>query len=201
MSAGPTSERVQQRLKRLIMERHYRPGTRLEPAELASALASSTTPIREALNHLVGVGLVESRSGSGFLVPLIDEPGLKDLYGWSGDILALALRSSRPVLLQAIEVDPDMVSHADRSADLFHRIAATSRNREHTDAMARINSRLHPARLGEPDVLDDVEAELDGLIRWTGMGDVRSLRRAVSAYHLRRHRTAARLLHDIYRGD
>jgi len=83
MSAGPTSERVQQRLKRLIMERHYRPGTRLEPAELASALASSTTPIREALNHLVGVGLVESRSGSGFLVPRVEPTKALSACSWA----------------------------------------------------------------------------------------------------------------------
>ncbi|WP_448539042.1 GntR family transcriptional regulator [Sphingobium yanoikuyae] len=48
------------------MERRFRPGARLEPGELAAIPSASTTPVSEALNHLAGAGLVESRTGSGF---------------------------------------------------------------------------------------------------------------------------------------
>ncbi|WP_257538984.1 GntR family transcriptional regulator [Sphingobium sp. CFD-1] len=201
MSAGPTSERVQQSLKRLIMERGYRPGSRLDPAELAAILASSTTPVREALNHLAGEGLVEARSGGGFLVPLIDEPGLKDLYAWSSDIIQLALRSARRSVLQSIEFDPDSASTAEQAAQLLHRIASASNNREHGEAMERTNARLHVARIGEEDMLGGIDEELYALAHGARAGDIKLLRRTSSTYHLRRQRAAAKLLRGVYRDD
>lgn len=181
------------------MERGYRPGSRLDPVELSAILASSTTPIREALNHLAGEGLVEARSGGGFLVPLIDEPGLKDLYAWSGDIIQLALRRARLSLLQSIELDTDSASGADQAARLLHRIASASTNREHGEAMERANARLHVARIGEEDILGGIEEELFTLARSARAGDIGLLRRTSSTYHLRRQRAAAKLLRGVYR--
>lgn len=183
------------------MERGYRPGSRLDPVELSAILASSTTPVREALNHLAGEGLVEARSGGGFLVPLIDEPGLEDLYAWSGDIIQLALRSARLSLLQSIELDPDSSSRADQAARLLHRIASASSNREHGEAMERTNARLHVARIGEGDILDGIGDELQALARGARAGDIGQLRRTSLAYHRRRQRAAAKLLRGVYRDE
>lgn len=186
------------------MERGYRPGSRLDPVELSAILASSTTPIREALNHLAGEGLVEARSGGGFLVPLIDEPGLKDLYAWSSEIIQIALRSARRPLLQSIELDPDSSSSsstAKQASRLFHLIASSSSNREHGEAMERTNARLHAARIGEEAMLDGIQEELAALARSARAGDIKLLRRTSSTYHLRRQRAAARLLRGIYRND
>ena len=182
------------------MERGYRPGSRLDPTELAAILASSTTPIREALNHLTGEGLVEMRTGGGFLVPLIDEPGL-DLYAWSSDIIQIALRSARRPLLQSIELDPDSSSIAEQASRLLHLIASASSNREHGEAMERTNARLHVSRIGEEDMLDGVEEELDALAESARAGDIKLLRRTSSTYHLRRQHAAARLLRGVYRDD
>ena len=183
------------------MERGYRPGSRLDPTELAAILASSTTPIREALNHLAGEGLVEMRTGGGFLVPLIDEPGLKDLYAWSSDIIQIALRSARRPLLQSIALDPDSSSIAEQASRLLHLIASASSNREHGEAMERTNARLHVSRIGEEDMLDGVEEELDALAESARAGDIKLLRRTSSTYHLRRQHAAARLLRGVYRDD
>lgn len=184
------------------MERGYRPGSRLDPVELSATLASSTTPIREALNHLAGEGLVEARSGGGFLVPLIDEPGLKDLYAWSSEIIQIALRSARRPLLQSIELDPDSSSSSAKQASrLFHLIASSSSNREHGEAMERTNARLHAARIGEEAILDGIQEELAALARSARAGDIKLLRRTSSTYHLRRQRAAAGLLRGIYRND
>lgn len=184
------------------MERGYRPGSRLDPVELSAILASSTTPIREALNHLAGEGLVEARSGGGFLVPLIDEPGLKDLYAWSSEIIQIALRSARRPLLQSIKLDLDSSSSTAKQASrLFHLIASSSSNREHGEAMERTNARLHAARIGEEAMLDGIQEELAALARSARAGDIKLLRRTSSTYHLRRQRAAARLLRGIYRND
>lgn len=181
------------------MERGYRPGSRLDPTDLAAILASSTTPIREALNHLAGEGLVEARSGGGFLVPLIDEPGLKDLYAWSGDIIQLALRSARRPLLQSIALDADFSSTAEQASRLLHLIASASSNREHGEAMERTNARLHVSRIGEENMLEGVEDELEALTSCARAGDIKLLRRTSSVYHLRRQRAAAKLLRAVYR--
>jgi DNA-binding GntR family transcriptional regulator len=93
VNAGPTSERVYAALKRLILARRFRPGEKLDPGRLADALGSSVTPVRDALHLLTGEGLVEMRTSDGYAIPLIDEPGLRDLYRWSAAVLQLAARA------------------------------------------------------------------------------------------------------------
>lgn len=92
MNSGATAERVHEALKRRIMGREFRPGDRLDPAVLAAPLSSSVTPVRDALHLLTGEGLVETRTSGGFHIPALDEPALKDLYDWSAELLALAIR-------------------------------------------------------------------------------------------------------------
>ena len=93
MNSGATAERVHEALKARIMGREFRPGDRLDPAILAVPLASSVTPVRDALHLLTGEDLVETRTGDGFHVPALDEPALKDLYDWSAELVALAIHA------------------------------------------------------------------------------------------------------------
>jgi len=94
MNAGATTERVHDAIRRMILTRGLRPGARLDPAVLADGLATSATPVREALNQLCGAGLVDARPGGGFHVPMIDAPALADLYRWNEDIIGIILRSA-----------------------------------------------------------------------------------------------------------
>src|SRR3546814_2721046 len=93
MNSGHTAERVYDAIKQRIMAHEFRPGDRLDPAVLAELLASSVTPVRDALHMLAGEGLVEARTSGGFHLPSIDEPGLEDLYAWAGEVAALAIRA------------------------------------------------------------------------------------------------------------
>lgn len=131
MNAGHTSERVQDALRRFIMERRFGPGAKLEPGELAAMLNASTTLVREALNHLAGAGLVESRTGGGFHLPLGDEVGLQDLYMFSGEKLHLALNAPRLPHLAETDATTATEHSADQIASLFQHIASVSSNREH----------------------------------------------------------------------
>ena len=63
MNSGPTSERVYGALRERILANVFAPGARLDPAVLASELASSVTPVRDALHLLAGEQLVEVRPG------------------------------------------------------------------------------------------------------------------------------------------
>ena len=202
MNAGPTAERVYDTLKRAIMERRFRPGDRLDPAMLAEDLNSSATPVREALDRLVGEDLVESRTGSEFFLPSLDEPALGDMYGWSEELLGLAVRawSAAPAVVSSTTALAG-ASPAARTAELFSAVAARSANGEHRRAIKRLNARLSAVRTIEPLVIEDISRELDELEACLAAGDPRALRRASGRFHRRRVRAAAAIVRAVYRLD
>lgn len=96
MSPGATMERVYLDLKARILSGAYPPGTRLEAAQLSNSLASSATPVRDALYRLSGERIIESWHQEGFRQPLLSEADLVDLYGWAGALLSMALKGRSP---------------------------------------------------------------------------------------------------------
>jgi DNA-binding GntR family transcriptional regulator len=196
-------ERVYDELKRRVLSSIYRPGDRLEPATLADELGSSTTPVRDALHLLIGERLLGTRTGGGFFLPQIDEPALQDLYDWAAQILLLALRDpgvgSEPAgTVGAGAKDGDV---ATLTAALFERIGARSGNAEHLRELQSTNDRLHAARLAEQSVLEGWRDDLDEIETAFNAGDLPRLRRAILAYHRRRHRAAAAVVRALYRLD
>jgi DNA-binding transcriptional MocR family regulator len=200
MNSGQTSERAYDTLRRHILTRAFRPGDRLEPAPLAEALGSSVTPVRDALHVLAGEGLVERRTSDGFHLPQITEPELADLYRWNADLLQLAIRGweypGDPIVLGMPASEP-----ADTIAHLFDRIVSHSDNLEHRRAIKAASARLHPARMVEPILFADIEAEITDLAETCARGDVAALRRGITAYHRRRRRAAAELVRRLYRHE
>lgn len=202
MNSGATAERVYEALRRQILTRGFRPGDRLDPAALAETLASSVTPVRDALHLLAGEGLVTARTGSGFHLPPLDEPGLIDLYAWSSDVLLIAIRSWRPKLDLASKPIASSGSRgeaADRAADLFVLAASLSGNAEHAHAVSSLNARLHPVRTVEPHVLDGVDDEIGEIEVALLARDARLLRGLIMVYHRRRQRHAAEMVRAVYR--
>lgn len=202
MNSGATAERVYDTLKRRILDRAFRPGERLDPARLVDDLHSSVTPVRDALHRLTGERLVETRPSDGFHVPSLDAPALQDLYRWNAQILLLAIsdwaprRSDTQVMTRSAQAE-----NALEAASLFMRIAGASANDEHRRAVASASDRLNAARLAEPFVFDDIEAELVVIINAFASADVTALRRAVTAFHRRRQRHAPAIVRAVYRHD
>lgn len=194
MNSGQTSERVYDTLKERLLSGEFHPGERLDPALLSASLSSSVTPVRDALNQLIGEGLVDTRTGEGFHRPHLTAPDLEDLYRWADQVTALAIRGWR----QAISAgSADLLpgrDDAERAAALFRAIGLGSGNLEHGRAIAAINDRLHAVRLVEPLALGEVTAELD-TIAASLAEDRHILQRLVGGYFRRR----ARLAHDIVR--
>jgi DNA-binding GntR family transcriptional regulator len=202
MNPGATAERVLDTLRGRIAGREFRPGDRLDAAVLAAGLAASVTPVRDALHRLTGEGLVETRLGSGFYIPSLDEPLLKDLYDWSAALVLLAIRGwPRGEARTNLPPDFSQPSLPERAGALFLTIARRSVNSEHARALARLNARLHAVRTVEPLVLEGTAGELDTWLRLLKAGDRDGLRRLCMSYHRQRIRAAAELVRAVYRAE
>ena len=73
-------EQIYQTLKERIVENQYMPGTMLQIDKLAEELGVSSTPIRETLFKLDGIGLVDMIRNKGAVVSEISEKMVKDVW-------------------------------------------------------------------------------------------------------------------------
>jgi DNA-binding transcriptional MocR family regulator len=200
MNAGPTSTRIYDALLEQLQTRRLRPGTRLDPIHLADDLRSSPTPVRDALHILAGEELVTALPNGGFITPVFDEHRLADLYGWNGDVLTAALRSQvlRPVAPAPREImDLGSGDLADRAAAVFQWIADDSSNTEHGRVQARINARLHGARMAESALIKDADDELNTMIFCFENYNFAEMRRLVARYTIKRKRLVGNILMAI----
>jgi hypothetical protein len=197
MNSGATSERVYASLKARLLGNAFPPGSRLDPTALAGDLASSVTPVRDALHLLTGERLVDTRSGEGFHMPQITGPGLEDLYAWSAETLLASLRRRVPVRRNDKNCSTPGQCIAQRTADIFGAIAARSTNGEHFWSVLSTGDRLHAARLIEPELIGDAGHELDAIE--DASDDVPTLRKAIVTYHRRRRRAAFEIVRALYR--
>lgn len=197
MNSGVTAERVYDALKRRLLSGAIAPGERLEPARFAEALASSVTPVRDALNRLVGERLVETRASDGFHLPLVTEAQLRDLYGWSATLLQLATREWAPVGA-AHRADALAADAPSAVAMLFALIGLRSSNPEHGAQIASCNDRLAAARIAESHALSGVEAEIRAMAVAFDHGAPDDLRKLLRGYHRRRIAAAPDIVRARY---
>lgn len=71
---------VTERLRELITQGSYDPGTQLSEVELASRFGVSRGPIREGLQRLVQEGLLRSEPHRGVFVPILSDADIADVY-------------------------------------------------------------------------------------------------------------------------
>ncbi|WP_162986880.1 GntR family transcriptional regulator [Sphingomonas paeninsulae] len=203
MNSGPTSERVYDVLRHRLLTRVYGPGQRLDPSILARDLATSITPVRDALHLLAGRGLVDVGTGEGFHVVQIDAPALVDLYAWNLGVLSLALRSWPRTVDRSDSafVEPDAFAGdtASQMAALCLTIGQMSSNAEHRPALEILNDRLQPIRMAEASLIEDPGSELRALRTALAARESRALRQLLVPYHRRRQRKAAEIVRVHYR--
>ena len=199
MSPGATFERVYHGLKEQLGSGRYAAGQHLEPAALSQDLASSITPVRDALHRLVGEGLVEAPRGDGFRTPFVTEVGLRHLYRWNAALLDLATRSRRGATAMHETHRPQVENPLDLTERLFAIVAGISGNPEHVRAVARLNDRLRPIRRVELELLHRPAEELTALWERLAEGAVGKLRRSIAVYHQKRERLAAEVVETLHR--
>lgn len=197
MNPGPTSDRVFAALKLHILSGDVLPCEKLEPSLFAEQLNSSVTPVRDALHRLAGERLVETRASEGFYLPLVTEPGLRDLYAWNAELVRLIVRAWQGGHPGGKAGNPSAdIPRA--TAMLFQLFAAGSANREHAYQIELSNDRLATARAAERQVLNHLEPELREI---AGAFDDRAtseLLKLVATYHHRRMKATPTIVRALY---
>lgn len=188
MSPGGTMVRVYATLKAQVMSGAFAPGDRLDPARLSGDLAASVTPVRDALHRLTGERLIESWQQEGFRVPFVTETALRDLYGWSADLMAVVARAAERSKLPA---DADAVQEElPDAASFLLALAARSPNFEHRAAVTNLNDRSASLRPAEALVIDD-DGAVGALIAAIGRNAWPDVRTGLADYYRRRMRHVA----------
>lgn len=202
MSPGATFERVYHELKRMLATGELPPGTPIEPAVIGKQIASSITPVRDALHRLTGERLVEAPNHNGFRVPLLTEAGLRDLYGWNAQLLGLAVRlrpaEAGPSTDAAAQLDAeDVGAHVAR---LFLEAADLGGSGELSHAVRQLNDRLAAYRRAEALVLDGLVEEYHSLSRNLAHGGRKEIMAGLARYHRRRMQAVAQIVAQAQSG-
>lgn len=193
MNPRGTFERVYDAIRHEVEAAQFLPGDHLEPFHLADRFNSSVTPVRDALQRLVGERLIEASPGEGFRMPLFTEMALRQLYEWNGQLLQLALKKQDSEDWTGWP-EGEAVSLAGRTNRLFAAIAGRSGNGELMIAIQSLNSRLSMVRCWEANLLANIEGELQAIENYLVQDELAALRRALHSYHRRRQRIADRLV-------
>lgn len=80
------------RMRRAILEQHFKPGDRLVERELCEQLAVSRSVVREVLRHLEAEGIVEIVPNRGPIVAILSRTQVRQIYEVRGYLEALAAR-------------------------------------------------------------------------------------------------------------
>jgi DNA-binding GntR family transcriptional regulator len=201
----PTSERLYLVVKRELLDGGFRPGERIDAAQLAERHFASITPVRAALQRLVGEKLVHARPSEGFHTPQVTEAGLRDLYAWNGHIALLAWRlavdvsDANQTLARQGAIAP--VEDAVGATEIcFQDLGARSGNDGCLASVLALNDQLHLPRRQETELFADAADELRALKLALNQGRPGEVRRHIANYHHRRMRSADDIVRRLHRG-
>lgn len=186
-----TAEYIYRRIRHEIVGGAFAPGTMLKLNRLTDQFGASATPVRDALNRLVGERLVVLLPGGGFRVRPLDADRLAGLYRWHGHLIQIAL--DRPLPTSAREgigalkheaLEPGQVAAA--SERLFGVLASVPQNEELEQAVAAVSRALARARALEHRLLPDVVGEFSQLLDTIDREQIDAARQAMARYHRER---------------
>lgn len=111
-------ELVRDTLRRAIFSGLLTGGTHLGQAEIATQLAVSTTPVREALRDLAADGLVRIDPHRGAVVHDLDHDDLREIYEIRSALEPLAIRrAARHITVDELAAAGDLLDRMDREKD------------------------------------------------------------------------------------
>lgn len=177
---GTFARRTEERVREMILDGTLPPGERLNEVSIAEVLGISRGPLREAIQRLVGEGLLTIISHRGAFVKTFQPGEVDDLYELR---TALECHSARLVCRRAsaedleelhalvgeageeLSQDPDMPYPADR--DLHTRLTLMSGNEALAAATVEVQRQISLARQSsakKPDRAREALAEHEQLV-------------------------------------
>jgi len=143
--------RVYDALLNGIIKGDLAPGTQLKADQIAQQLGVSSTPVRDALSHLVKDGLVHKLPYQGWFVCRFQESEIRDLYEMRADLECFAVRHA------CKKVTPEEIAQlrmvqADGEAALARRDTEAYRQynqRFHTEILRAARNSQLPAVFGQ----------------------------------------------------
>lgn len=190
---------VHQRLLHELRAGTRKPGAAISVREAAERYAVSPTPVREALERLVGEGMVApSEDRNGFVVPRLGARGFVSLV----ETFTLLAESASASSSVRREVDASEWALPDDPA-LATEVVFEIAFRRSTNAVTiwtahRLSNILAPYRMIEPEIIPSWHADLDQLAR--ALGDGRQARAAIRAHARRQRQYAAEIVDRVERG-
>lgn len=141
----------------------YSPGHRFTEEELCSEFGVSRSPVREALNSLVSVRLIEKEAHKGYSVRLIDLREVNELYDTrlvlELEVVNLLCKNGLDAALLArlrtrwqdvVDRLPGVVGVSASEDELFHdTLAQAAGNRVLAQLLSDISKRIHFVRLSD----------------------------------------------------
>ncbi|WP_257555919.1 GntR family transcriptional regulator [Sphingobium sp. CFD-2] len=186
-----TADRLHREIKTLIMRGRFAPGMPVALQAMADAFGTSISPVRDALNRLVGERMIETQGGGGFVMPAITYRRAYYLYALHADQVRMVIKAvEEPANIglppaSLLDNSPDPHSIVAATAELFSSLASCSPNPEHLDTIVGTGERLAVLRLHEGEVTRRSE-ELLALWNVTHSGNKNATRTAMGQYHRRR---------------
>ncbi|GIF61903.1 GntR family transcriptional regulator [Asanoa iriomotensis] len=111
-------ELVRDTLRRAIFSGLLTGGTHLGQAEIATQLAVSTTPVREALRDLAADGLIRIDPHRGAVVHDLDHDDLREIYEIRAALEPLAIRrAARHITADELAAAGDLLDRMDQETD------------------------------------------------------------------------------------
>ena len=159
INATRISDQVYQYLRKEIIEGRLEPGQRISPDEFADNLKISKMPIKEAIERLVGDGLLEVQARRGTFVTRLDPVDLAETFEvrCALEVLAgnLAVRHITKAdiehlraLIAAMEkstAKTDVRLHLEQNAEFHELIVKRSGNRKLFETWRRLRTPIHVA--------------------------------------------------------
>lgn len=125
---------VTERLRELVVQGTYPPGTQLSEVELADRFGVSRGPIREGLQRLVQEGLLRSEPHRGVFIRRIDDADIADIY--------LAREAIEGAAIRVLITDPGVRSVADELRRLVRQMQEAAAA-ERWSKVAELDMRFH----------------------------------------------------------
>jgi len=169
-------------IKENILNEHFKPGQRLQELQIAKDLNVSRSPVRSAINELIGEGLLESIPNKSVMVRRLSEKDIVDAYEFRLVVEGFAVQRTIELMDDAIAARlrafrDEFTSHDDYSAiqeyikvdTAFHEfLVSTAGNSILIDSLDKVAMLINPFRVFS---LSSQQRFLDSIEEHTGLID------------------------------